>query len=121
MIRSGGCTLAIVAVSLSTVPLGAQARQPETSFKARRPTIAGTSTPYVPPRTPWGDPDLQGNFTNKYEQSTPFERPEQFNGRRHEDLNAGELAAILDQKAHRSCLDAVCLDLVPGARRPATG
>ena len=24
---------------------------------------------------PWGDPDLQGNYTNKYEQSTPFERP----------------------------------------------
>jgi hypothetical protein len=102
--RFGGCTLAIVAVSLSTVPLGAQARQHQTSVQARRPTSAEASTPYVPPRTPWGDPDLQGNFTNKYEQSTPFERPEQFDGRRHEDLNAAELAAILEQR-HQQVLD----------------
>jgi hypothetical protein len=80
MLRFARCALAIVAVSLSTVPLGAQAR------------------PYVPPRTPWGDPDLQGNFTNKYEQSTPLERPEEFNGRRHEDLTAAELAAVLEKR-----------------------
>src|SRR5262249_29998181 len=24
------------------------------------------------PRTPWGDPDLQGYYTNKYEYGTPF-------------------------------------------------
>jgi hypothetical protein len=96
--RFGGCTLAIVAASLSTVPLGAQARPHETSFKARRPAKTEASTPYVPPRTPWGDPDLQGNFTNKYEQSTPFERPEEFDGRRHEDLRAAELTAILERR-----------------------
>jgi hypothetical protein len=39
--------------------------------------IAGQGKPaYAPPRTPWGDPDLQGTYTNKYEQSTPLERPE---------------------------------------------
>ena len=27
-------------------------------------TASGT---YAPPRTPWGDPDLQGVYTNKYE------------------------------------------------------
>ena len=27
--------------------------------------------PYVVPRTPWGDPDLQGNLTNLYEVGTP--------------------------------------------------
>jgi hypothetical protein len=94
----GGCTLAIVAASLSTVVLGARARPHETSFEARRPTKAEPGTPYVPPRTPWGDPDLQGNFTNKYEQSTPFERPEEFDGRRHEDLKAAELVAILEKR-----------------------
>jgi hypothetical protein len=41
---------------------------------------------FTPPRTPWGDPDLQGNYTNKYEQGTPFERPEEFAGRKIEDL-----------------------------------
>ena len=35
---------------------------------------------WTPPRTPWGDPDLQGNYSNKYEQGTPFERPAEFEG-----------------------------------------
>jgi hypothetical protein len=54
--------------------------------------------PYSPPRTPWGDPDLQGTFTNKYEQSTPLERPAQFAGRRVEDVSGAELAAVLEKR-----------------------
>jgi hypothetical protein len=50
------------------------------------------------PRTPWGDPDLQGTYTNKYEQGTPFERPEEFEGRRIEDIPASELADILKER-----------------------
>jgi hypothetical protein len=46
-------------------------------------------------RTPWGDPDLQGNYTNKYEQSTPLERPDEFAGRRRDDVTGAELAALL--------------------------
>ena len=33
--------------------------------------------PYKAPRTPWGDPDFQGNYTNLYEAGTPLERPQQ--------------------------------------------
>ncbi len=43
------------------------------------------------PRTPWGDPDLQGTYTNTYEASTPLERPEQFAGRKLEDVKGEEL------------------------------
>jgi hypothetical protein len=50
------------------------------------------------PRTPWGDPDLQGDYTNKYEQGTPFERPDEFDGRRLEDIQGEELARILQQR-----------------------
>jgi hypothetical protein len=46
------------------------------------------------PRTPWGDPDLQGNYTNLWEAGTPFERPDQFAGRRLEDIKGEELAKI---------------------------
>ena len=31
---------------------------------------------YSPPRTPWGDPDIQGAFTNTDERTIPMERPE---------------------------------------------
>ena len=48
---------------------------------------------WTPPKTPWGDVDLQGNFTNKDEANTPFERPKEFNGRRIADITPDELAA----------------------------
>jgi hypothetical protein len=62
--------------------------------------VAGASaqSPYAPPRTPWGDPDLQGNYTNKYETSTPFERPKEFTGRRLEDVTRDELAAAVAKR-----------------------
>jgi len=60
--------------------------------------LAATAAPYRAPRTPWGDPDLQGNYTNKYEQSTPLERPDDFAGRRLEDVTAAELTAVLAKR-----------------------
>jgi hypothetical protein len=53
---------------------------------------------WVVHKTPWGDPDLQGNYTNKHEQSTPFERPREFEGRRLEDVTAAELATVLEKR-----------------------
>jgi hypothetical protein len=46
------------------------------------------------PRTPWGDPDLQGYYTNKYEYGTPFERPAAFDGRRVDEVSGKELADL---------------------------
>ena len=42
------------------------------------------------PRTPWGDPDLQGTFSSEAELSVPFERPSQYGDRRF--LNDAEYA-----------------------------
>ncbi len=39
------------------------------------------SSSWTTPRTPWGDPDLQGIFTTDDELGVPFERPEQFGTR----------------------------------------
>ena len=50
------------------------------------------------PRTPWGDPDIQGTYTNKYEQGTPFERPAEFEGRQIKDISASELTDILQER-----------------------
>jgi catechol 2,3-dioxygenase-like lactoylglutathione lyase family enzyme len=46
------------------------------------------------PRTPWGDPDLQGTYTNTYENGTPLERPNEFDGRKLEDITGEELVAL---------------------------
>jgi hypothetical protein len=60
------------------------------------------ATKWTPPRTPWGDPDIQGWFTNQSENGTPFERPDQFEGRRLEDIKGEELLAIKREAQKRT-------------------
>jgi len=59
---------------------------------------AKAQTTYAPPKTPWGDPDIAGNYTNKYEYGTPFERPAAFDGRRLEDVTPQELADAVKRR-----------------------
>ena len=42
---------------------------------------------YIPARTPWGDPDLAGVYTNKDENGIPVERPTQFEGKKIEEVD----------------------------------
>jgi hypothetical protein len=58
----------------------------------RNPTRQATSTStWIPPRTPWGDPDLQGVYTNQEELNVPIERPDRFAGRMLNEITAAEL------------------------------
>jgi hypothetical protein len=57
---------------------------------------------YKAPRTAWGDPDISGTYTNKYEQGTPFEQPPELEGKRLEDINGDELARILKDRQRNS-------------------
>src|SRR5436190_2541988 len=50
------------------------------------------------PRTPWGDPDLQGIYTNKDENNTPFERPPELAGKRLSDFGPKEMAQLVGQR-----------------------
>jgi hypothetical protein len=53
---------------------------------AQAPTTAGAA-----PRTPWGEPDLQGTWTSEAELSVPFERPREHGTR--QTLTQAEMAA----------------------------
>ena len=55
----------------------------------------GAQAKYRAPRTAWGDPDLHGNYTNKYEQGTPFERPRELDGKTLDQIGPAELKDIL--------------------------
>jgi hypothetical protein len=68
------------------------------SVAAQAPVKAGATATYTPPKTPWGDPDLQGNYTNKYEQGTPFERPAELEGKTLADISSKELADIIEKR-----------------------
>jgi hypothetical protein len=73
------------------VPLAAQAQSTSGRPASANPAAKAA---WTPPRTPWGDPDLQGNYTNVYENGTPLERPDQFAGRTLEEVRGEELATI---------------------------
>jgi hypothetical protein len=64
--------------------------------------VASTGMPgaqrFTAPRTPWGDPDLQGIYTNKDENNTPFERPADLTGKRLSDFGPKEMADLIKQR-----------------------
>jgi len=57
---------------------------------------------WAPPRTAWGEPDISGVFTNKYEQGTPMERPANFEGRGVDDVRGAELSKLLEERQRQS-------------------
>src|SRR5882672_5893627 len=64
--------------------------------------VAQSPRAYRAPRTPWGDPDIHGNYTNKYEQGTPFERPRELDGKTLDQIGPAELAEILKARQKNS-------------------
>ena len=50
------------------------------------------------PRTPWGDPDLQGIWSSDEESGVPFERPL---GQTKAKVDGTELEALLEERDHR--------------------
>jgi hypothetical protein len=68
-----------------------------------RAVSAVGAAPYTPPKTPWGDPDLQGTYTNKDENGIPLERPNQFDGKKLEDVDdSSEFADIVKERNERA-------------------
>jgi hypothetical protein len=55
------------------------------------------------PRTPWGEPDLQGTWTSEPELSVPFERPSQYGDRR--ELTDAEYAQRVAQLSKQRLSD----------------
>ena len=84
----------IVVVSLTAVPAAGQA----------------AAHSEIPPRTPWGDPDLQGIWTGST--LTPFERPQDLAEKQF--LTEEEVAALKDEAARNQFVDRVPRQGDPG-------
>jgi hypothetical protein len=84
--------LSLAAVTSSLVlsaavgPIAGQSTAP-----AARPS---SGKAYVPPKTPWGDPDIQGGYSNKDENGIPFERPGNLSGKQLGEFDDSELAEL---------------------------
>ena len=67
---------------------------------AQAPKAAGTANKWTPPRTPWGDPDLQGIWSNAT--LTPIERPKELG---EKQFFTNDQAAELEEQAAQSRVD----------------
>ena len=90
-ISLGVVAIVVVAVSI----LAAQGRL--SWLPGTRTAGTGDGEDWTPPRTPWGDPDLQGIYN--YGTSTPLQRPTQVGDK--EVLSDEEAAALQADIAHR--------------------
>jgi hypothetical protein len=97
-IRHSGRTLASLVIALAvaaTAGLWAQAPSQASSVSG------GASKASSIPRTPWGDPDLQGTYTNSNESGIPMEKPAEFAGRRQNEITAADLERLIKQRSER--------------------
>ena len=60
---------------------------------------AARKNAYRAPRTPWGPPDLHGDYTNKDEANTPLERPLQLAQKDPGTFTEAELATLAKERA----------------------
>ncbi|RPH62443.1 MAG: hypothetical protein EHM89_05555 [Acidobacteria bacterium] len=95
-VLTSAAILAVIAIGfLSPQHAGAQ-----TSAAAK--TSGPAAKAFTPPRTAWGDPDLQGIFTNKDESGIPFERPNEFSGKQIADVADEELAELIRERSRQT-------------------
>ncbi|HEY1304785.1 MAG TPA: hypothetical protein VGF24_14580 [Vicinamibacterales bacterium] len=95
----------IVLTATFVVGFAAAARMQTAQSRAAN-AVGGTAA-YAPAKTPWGDPDLQGTYTNKDENGIPMERPSQFEGKKLEDVDdSSEFADIVKERNERALANA---------------
>ena len=53
-------------------------------------------------RTPWGDPDLQGTYTNSDESGIAMQRPAEFAGKRLDQVTAADMERLVARRAEQA-------------------
>jgi len=87
--------------------VAAMAASPEAGQSTGRPAArAATAKPYVAPRTPWGDPDIQGGWTNVNENGIPMEKPNGIAGQSLDEVDNDELADLIRERNERAAASA---------------
>ena len=72
LVSASALAMMLASMPLATLRVSAQA-------KGATPTPAPPKAAYTPPRTPWGDPDLQGVYD--YQSLIPMQRPAELAGK----------------------------------------
>ena len=94
MTRLGIAVGVVVAAVVAGTTAGVGSQEASRTPSAR----PATAKPFSPPKTPWGDPDLQGGWTNVNENGIPFERPDALAGKQLEAVDDSELAELVRER-----------------------
>jgi hypothetical protein len=94
---------------------GRGAQAPVPAAKTTPATAAAPVKTWTMPKTPWGDPDLEGSYTNKNENGIPLERPSQFQGKTSGEIQQSEFAEIVRQRQQEA------VERAPGIGGAETG
>ena len=100
--------VAVLATS-GLVPSAIDAQAPKDDVRARVEAMPDTASirafiasrvakDYTPPKTPWGDPDISGVFDTSPEANTPMERPDEWAGRKMDDITPAEMKAAIESR-----------------------
>jgi hypothetical protein len=101
--------IAATAAGAAMLVVPVEAQSPREQLRARVEALPGTAgikafiasritNGYTPPKTPWGDPDISGVFDTSPEANTPMERPDEWAGRKMDDITPAELAAAIAKR-----------------------
>jgi hypothetical protein len=72
-------------------------------------SVSAQTKGYTPPRTPWGDPDLQGVWPGTEMVGVPLQRPKEFGTRNV--LSDAEFAKRVEQAKHQLEIDTMDFDI----------
>jgi hypothetical protein len=103
-----------IATVLSVGASGQSATTPSSTPSATAPPLVITAyggkapaKPYIAPRTPWGDPDIQGVWSSDDTDGIPMSRPAQFGDRLYQtDQEYAERAQRISNAAKRNDTEA---------------
>ena len=89
--------LAVVTAVVSLLAVSVAGQAPSAAAKTAKAKSTAAAKTWTPPRTPWGDPDLQGIYNNAT--STPLQRPSKFG---EKDVLSDEEAEALQEQLTES-------------------
>ena len=103
----------VVALAVMASSVTLEGQDAKAQLRARVEAMPGTANVkafiasrlakgFTPPKTPWGDPDISGNFDTSPEANTPMERPDAWAGRNMDDITPKELGEAIQQRQQRA-------------------
>ena len=101
--------MSLIAMALTTSPTSLAGQAERQALRTRveaRPDTATIRTfiasrlakGFTPPKTPWGDPDISGNFDTSPEANTPMERPNEWAGRKMDDISPQDMVEAIKKR-----------------------